>query len=67
MNRQNQYPWDELFYLAVKEFGISPSDFWEMTLPELIMLIKCQKKHNGENNDIMKADIAELIEKFPDI
>jgi uncharacterized phage protein (TIGR02216 family) len=54
--------WLLLLKFSVRELGISPTEFWQMTLKEFIAIAATQ----NVVDDISKIDIKDLMGKFPD-
>jgi hypothetical protein len=55
--------WDG-FYLAARALGISPTDFWDMTLPEFLCEIEGKAPRGGGDyaGKLTQADVEELAE-----
>jgi hypothetical protein len=57
----NKIPWQKLFKISVIQLGISPSEFWGLTLKELQYLL------TNETKDIFSQDDLEKLQSiFPD-
>jgi hypothetical protein len=57
--------WDG-FYRAARTIGLSPSEFWDMTLPEFLLEVNANAPDGNETGKfagkLKSADIDELLE-----
>lgn len=55
------YPWEEQFQLVVSEFGIAPSEYWQMTPAEVALIVDAKRpKHIG---GIHENDLADMLQR----
>lgn len=61
-------PWRELMEFGLGELGLSPTQFWAMSLKEICAAIngKRQLRFKDTGGAPSGADLAELIAAFPD-
>ena len=52
--------WPTLMRFALKEYGITPENFWHMTLPELLAL------KEPIPQALTKSELTKLQELYPD-
>jgi len=58
--------WDG-FYRAARAIGLSPSEFWEMTLPEFLEEIAiCEERAAGQSGRMTAADFDDLRDWMED-
>ena len=55
------WPFDQWLQIAVRRFGLSPNEFWEMPLREWLSLMQATHLHGFD-----RAVMADLMKDFPD-
>ena len=57
------FPWDEAIGFGLGVLKLSPDQFWRMTPRELALAAKALNPHGGVPS---RADVAQLMQRFPD-
>lgn len=54
--------------ICIGMIGISPSEFWNMSVPEVTAAIEGFMEFNGANTDqpMQKDELKDLMELYPD-
>lgn len=55
----NSLPWRLLFRSAVLGLGISPKDFWELTLPEFLSFLP-------QGQGLSREELLSMMAAYPD-
>tara|TARA_R110002110_G_scaffold235272_2_gene451296 strand:- start:18 stop:215 length:198 start_codon:yes stop_codon:yes gene_type:complete len=63
-----EMPWGQLVKMGLGVVNIPPSEFWEMSLPELYMAIEGFKDFHATEQEgpMTKEELHELMELYPD-
>lgn len=56
--------WQAWFAFGVVRLGLSPSDFWALSLTEWLALVRAVSEPAA--SPISRSDLAALMAKFPD-
>ena len=62
-------PIPRFFQVCVGMIGMSPKDFWDLSLIEVINTIECFKEFNSTETEVEPLDqnrLQELMELYPD-
>lgn len=65
----NALPISRFFEVCVGMIGITPHEFWNLSLTEVYLAIQGFKEFNGSNEDnesMTKDRLQELMELYPD-
>ncbi len=65
-SHKNEIPWKKMLCTAVYALNISPACFWQLTMPEFLELVLCQKSHNNVNFSNLRLELFELMNKSKD-
>jgi len=63
---KSEIPWKNILCIAVYTLKLSPTCFWQLTMPEFLELALCQKSHNKLDFLDLKAELSELMNKNQD-
>ncbi len=56
MNGNTNWPFDAWLKMAVMQLGLTPRDFWEMSLIDWFALTKTSSTHAMNKADLMKLE-----------
>lgn len=61
-------PWDRYISIGIGIIGIQPSEFWNMSLKELLLAIDGFTEFNTTKKDkpLSKDELNKLMELYPD-
>jgi uncharacterized phage protein (TIGR02216 family) len=62
-----EFPWTELLHMALGTFRLTPQQFWNMTLPELVMMIEAREGKQEVKTPLQRAELEALQRSFPDV
>ncbi len=57
----NSFPWETLYSLMVGEFGVAPSEYWQMTPAEISIIL--ESKRPKHINGIHEDDISDMMRR----
>lgn len=66
--RQGRYtlPWSEFMAVGLGQLGLSPRDFWSMTLVEFGSALAGLYGPGSQNASLTRIELDELLRRFPD-
>ena len=65
MEKSPEWPFSTWLDLAVRVFGLTPKEFWELTLLDWLMLLS-QTESRMTARPMNRHKLSDLISSFPD-
>ena len=62
-----KWPFEQWLDIAVRLYGLTPSEFWQMSLYDWLCLMDHSLSRNEKNSPMLRSDFSKLSELFPDI
>ncbi len=63
MAAENDIRWGEWLHMAYLHLGIKPTEFWQLTPMEFMLMLKPPGHLSGE---VTRGELDSMREKFPD-
>lgn len=66
MSDKNWLPWQDLMAFGLGRLQLSPSQFWQMSLPEMDMAITGKHGRFKRHRPLLRNDFNALMASYPD-
>jgi len=63
---KKSWPFTEWLDLAVRHYGLSPSEFWQMSVKDWLSLLDYGLNKAGAARPLQSHDLQNLMQAYPD-